>query len=400
VQVDDDVLVEVGMGVGPVGFSAEQQDQLWGMWRGGESLRTMERSLGVSLPRIQRFVRQTGGIRPLSQRRREGHLAAGEREEISRGIAAGLSGRVIADRLGRSPSTVSREIDRNGGRDAYRAVDADAAAYDRALRPKPSKLATNPALRERVSTQLVEDWSPQQIAARLRLQHPDEPGLRVSHETIYRDLYMPSRGVFDAGMFHRLRSERPIRRPRRKMSSHGRGRIRNMVSIHARPVEADAREVAGHWEGDLVFGARPSAVATLVDRATRYTMVVALPDGYKADTVAAALVEHMATLPTHLRRSLTWDRGREMASHATITAALSMPVFFCDPHHPWQRGTNENTNRLLRQYLHKKADLSALTQNDVDAIAAKLNHRPRRVLGWATPAEALGLLEPGRSQLG
>jgi len=211
VQVDDDVLVEVGMGVGPVGFGVEQQDLLWGMWRGGESIRAMERALAVSLPRIQRFLRQTGGIRPGPQRRREGHLAAGEREEISRGIAAGLSGRVIAGRLGRSPSTVSREIDRNGGRDAYRAVDADAAAYGRARRPKPSKLATDPVLRERVSTKLVEDWSPQQIAARLRLQHPDEPGLRVSHETIYRDLYMPSRGVFDAGMFHRLRSERPIR---------------------------------------------------------------------------------------------------------------------------------------------------------------------------------------------
>jgi len=400
VQVDDDVLVEVGMGVGPVGFSVEQQDLLWGMWRGGESLRTMERSLGVSLPRIQRFLRQSGGVRPLPQRRREGHLAAGEREEISRGLAAGLSGRVIAGRLGRSPSTVSREVDRNGGRDAYRAVDADAAAYARARRPKPSKLATNPELRERVSARLVEDWSPQQIAARLRLQHPEEPALRVSHETIYRDLYMPSRHVFDAAMFHRLRSERPIRRPRGKTSSHGRGRIRDMVSIHARPVEADAREVAGHWEGDLVFGARPSAVATLVDRATRYTMVVALPHGYKADTVAAAVVEHMAMLPTEVRRSLTWDRGREMASHATITAALSMPVFFCDPHHPWQRGTNENTNRLLRQYLHKNADLSALTQHDVDAIAAKLNHRPRRVLGWATPAESLWLVQPGRSQLG
>ncbi len=282
-------------------------------------------------------------------------------------------------------------------------VDADAAAYDRALRPKPSKLATNPELRERVSAKLAEDWSPQQIAARLYLQHPDVPALRVSHETIYRDLYMPSRKVFDASMFHRLRTERPIRRPRGKMSSHGRGRIRNMVSIHARTVEADNREVPGHWEGDLVFGARPSAVATLVDRATRFTMVVALPDGYKADTVAAALVEQMATLPTELRRSLTWDRGREMAAHATITAALSMPVFFCDPHHPWQRGTNENTNRLLRQYLHKNADLSALTQDDVDTIATKLNQRPRRVLGWATPAEssaALGLLEPGRLRLG
>jgi len=336
VQVDDDVLVEVGMGVGPVGFSVELQDQLWEWWRGGESIRAMVRALGVSMPRIQRFLRQSGGVRPLPQRRREGHLAAGEREEISRGIAAGLSGRAIADRLGRSSSTVSREIDRNGGRDAYRAVVADAAAYAGARRPKPSKLATDPVLRERVTAMLVEDWSPQQIAERLRLVHPDEPASRVSHEAIYRDVYMPSRNVFDASMFHRLRGDRPIRCPRRTMSSYGRGRIRNMVSIHARPVEADARQVAGHWEGDLVFGARPSAVATLVDRATRYTMVVALPDGYKADTVAAALIEHMATLPTPMRRSLTWDRGREMASHAAITAALSMPVFFCDPHHPWQ----------------------------------------------------------------
>ncbi len=233
------------MGVGPVGFSVEQQGLLWGMRRGGASIRAMERALAVSLPRIQRLLRQTGGIRPGPQRRREGHLAAGQREEISRGIAAGLSGRAIAGRLGRSSSTVSREIDRNGGRDAYGAVDADAAAYDRARRPKRSKLATDPVLRERVSAQLVEDWSPQQIAARLRLRHPDEPRLRVSHETVYRDLYMPSRGVFDAGMFHRLRSERPIRRPRRKMSSHGRGRIRNMVSIHARPVEADAARSPG-----------------------------------------------------------------------------------------------------------------------------------------------------------
>ena len=389
------------MGVGPLGFSVEQQDLLWAMWRGGESIRAIERSLGVPKPRIQRFLRQTGGIRPLPQQRREGHLSAGEREEISRGIAAGQSGRVIAGRLRRSASTVAREIRRNGGRDAYRAVDADAAAFDRARRPKPSKLAGDPALRERVGSLLAEDWSPQQIAATLRLEHPREPGLRVSHETIYRDLYMPSRRVFEAGMFHRLRSERPIRRPRRKMSSHGRGRIRGMVSVHARPVEADAREVAGHWEGDLVFGARPSAVATLVDRATRFTLVVALPHGYKADAVAAALVGQMATLPTHLRRSLTWDRGREMASHATITAALSMPVFFCDAHHPWQRGTNENTNRLLRQYLHKNADLSVLAQDDLNAIAAKLNHRPRRVLGWATPAQAtLGLLEPAVPQLG
>jgi IS30 family transposase len=396
------VLVEVGMAEG-AGFSVEQQALLWGMWRGGESLRGIGRSRGVSMPRVQRFLRLSGGIRPAPQRRREGHLGASEREEISRGIAAGCSGRVIAAGLHRSPSTVAREIARNGGRESYRAVTADGAAYDRAKRPKPSKLASNELLRERVSALLVADWSPQQIAARLRLAHPEDPGSRVCHETIYRDLYVPSRKVFEATMFHRLRSERAIRRPRGEVSSHGRGRIRNMVSIHDRPTEADDRQVPGHWEGDLVFGIRPSAVATLVDRATRFTMVVALPDGYKAVTVAAALIEQMGALPPGLRRSLTWDRGKEMAAHATITAALSLPVFFCDPHHPWQRGTNENTNRLLRQYLHKNADLTAFTQNDLDAVAARLNHRPRRVLGWATPIEAsaaLGWPESGRLRLG
>ena len=218
--------------------------------------------------------------------------------------------------------------------------------------------------------------------------------MRISHESIYRDLYMPSRKVFDASMFHRLRSERSIRRPRGKKRSHGRGQIRNMVSIRERPTEADTRQVAGHWEGDLVFGARPSAVATLVDRATRYAMVVALPDGNKADAVARALIDHMGRLPAHLRRSLTWDRGSEMAQHSAITAALALPVFFCDPHHPWQRGTNENTNRLLRQYLHRNADLATFTQDELNAVAAKLNHRPRRVLGWSTPAEAFGAAEP------
>ena len=391
------------MGDGAVGFSVEQQELLWGLWRGGESLRGIGRSMGVSMPRVQRFLRLSGGIRPAPQCRRKGHLGAAEREEISRGIAAGRSGRVIATGMNRSPSTVAREIARNGGRDAYRAVVADAAAYKRALRPKPSKLAINHQLRERVSALLVEDWSPQQIAARLRLAHPDDPASRVSHETIYRDLYTPSRKVFEAGMFHQLRSERPVRRPRGTVPSYGRGRIRNMVSIHDRPAEADDRRVPGHLEGDLVFGIRPSAVATLVDRATRFTMVVALPEGYKAVTVAAALIEHLAVLPPGLRRSLTWDRGKEMAAHATVTAALSMPVFFCEPHHPWQRGTNENTNRLLRQYLHKNADLSALTQDDLDVIAAKLNDRPRRVLGWATPTEAsaaLGWPEPRRLRLG
>jgi IS30 family transposase len=305
-----------------------------------------------------------------------------------------LSARLIAGRIDRPSSTVSREIARNGGRDAYRALVADAAAFERARRPKPSKLAANVRLRDIVADKLDDDWSPQQIAQWLRREFGVDAAMRISHESIYRDLYMPSRKVFDARMFHRLRSERSIRRPRAKKRSHGRGQIRNMVSIRERPTEADTRQVAGHWEGDLVFGARPSAVATLVDRATRYAMVVALPDGNKADAVARALIDHLGRLPTQVRRSLTWDRGSEMAQHSAITAALGLPVFFCDPHHPWQRGTNENTNRLLRQYLHRNADLATFTQDELNAVAAKLNHRPRRVLGWATPAEAFGVAGP------
>jgi IS30 family transposase len=376
------------MGVGPIGFSVEQQNLLWVMWRRGDSIREMERTLGETLPRIRRFLRQSGGIPPVPRRRRADHLSLVEREEISRGIAAGLSARSIAGRLDRPSSTVSREIGRNGGRDAYRALAADAAVFDRARRSKVSKLAANAELAGVVAAKLDDDWSPQQIAQWLRREYPRDVAMRVSHESIYRDVYMPSRKVFDASMFHRLRSDRPIRRPRGKRSSYGRGQIRNTVSIRQRPAEADNREVPGHWEGDLVYGTRPSAVATLVDRATRYAIVVALPDGHKAEAVARALIDQMSRLPAHLRRTLTWDRGLEMAHHGAITAALSMPVFFCDPHHPWQRGTNENTNRLLRQYLHKNADLGRFTQDHLNAVAAKLNHRPRRVLGWITPAEA------------
>jgi IS30 family transposase len=382
------------MGVGPIGFSVEQQNLLWVMWRRGDSIREMERTLGETLPRIRRFLRQSGGIPPVPRRRRADHLSLVEREEISRGIAAGLSARSIAGRLDRPSSTVSREIGRNGGRDAYRALAADAAAFDRARRPKVSKLAANAELAGVVAAKLDDDWSPQQIAQWLRREYPRDAAMRVSHESIYRDVYMPSRKVFDASMFHRLRSDRPIRRPRGKRSSYGRGQIRNTVSIRQRPVEADNREVPGHWEGDLVYGTRPSAVATLVDRATRYAIVVALPDGHKADAVARALIDQMGQLPAHLRRSLTWDRGLEMAHHATITTTLSMPVFFCDPHHPWQRGTNENTNRLLRQYLHKNADLGRFTQDHLNYLAAKLNHRPRRVLDWTTPAEAFSTAQP------
>jgi IS30 family transposase len=303
------------MGVGPLGFCVEQQNLLWVMWRRGDSIREMERTLGETLPRIRRFLRQSGGIPPVPRQRRASHLTLVEREEISRGIAAGLTARSIAGRIGRPSSTVSREIVRNGGRDAYRALAADAAAFQRARRPKMSELAANAELARLVAAKLDDDWSPQQIAQWLRREHPGDADMRVSHESIYRDVYMPSRKAFDASMFHRLRSDRSIRRPLGKRSSCGRGQIRNTVSIRQRPVEADTGEVAGHWEGDLVFGTRTSAVATLVDRATRYAMVVALPDGRKADAVARALIEQMGCLPVHLRRSLTWDRGLEMAHH-------------------------------------------------------------------------------------
>ena len=378
-----------------LGLTSNSKTLIWAMWRRGDAIREMERTLGETLPRIRRYLRESGGMPPIPRQRRVDHLTLDEREEISRGIAAGLSARVIARRIDRPSSTVSRRMPAmvvamgTGHWSPTRRRSSGRGDRNQASSP------TNPELRDVVADKLDDDWSPQQIAQWLRREFRGDAAMRISHESIYRDLYMPSRKVFDASMFHRLRSERSIRRPRGKKRSHGRGQIRNMVSIRERPTEADTRQVAGHWEGDLVFGARPSAVATLVDRASRYAMVVALPDGNKADAVAAALIDHMGRLPAHLRRSLTWDRGSEMAQHSAITAALALPVFFCDSaNHPWQRGTNENTNRLLRQYLHRNADLATFTQDDLNAVAAKLNHRPRRVLGWATPAEAFGAAEP------
>src|ERR1700738_35957 len=285
------------------------------MWRRGDAIREMERTLGETLPRIRRYLREWGGPPPIPRRRRFDHLSLDDREEISRGIAAGLSARTIAGRINRPSSTVSREIAGNGGRDAYRALVADAAAFERARRPKSTKLATNPQLRGVVADKLDDDWSPQQIAQWLRREFGGDAAMRISHESIYRDLYMTSRKVFDATMFHRLRSDRSIRRPRGKKRSHGRGQIRNMVSIRERPTEADTRQVAAHWGGDLVVGARPSAGATLVDRATRYAIVVELPDGNKADAGGGARIAHMGRVPAQLRRSLTWDRGSEVAEH-------------------------------------------------------------------------------------
>ncbi len=311
------------MGSKALGFTVEQENLIWDLHRRGESIREIERVLGVTMPRIRRFLRESGGIPPVPRARRIGHITAVEREEISRGIAAGESARAIAEKLGRSPpSTIAREIARNGGREEYRAMDADTAAYVRARRPKMSILCARPILRTVITDKLHEQWSPQQISVWLRREYPDDPQMWVSHETIYRCIYIPSRKVFGSNVFHELRTDRPIRRPRGKKRSHGRGRIRNMVSIDLRGAAANDRSEPGHLEGDLVFGARPSAVATLVDRQSRAVHVVALPDGYRAETVADALITYLGRLPAHLRRSLTWDRGgREMAEHERITAA-------------------------------------------------------------------------------
>ncbi|MFD0169075.1 IS30 family transposase [Streptomyces decoyicus] len=289
---------------------------------------------------------------------------------------------------GRSPSTVSREIARSGGRNLYRAASADAAAYTRGRRPKQVKLAQRLALRALVEAKLALCWSPEQIAGWLRRQFPGDASMQISHEAIYLSLYDPRRRqAIDRSLTQRLRSGRPMRRPKIARRPTGRGIIRGMVSITARPAEVEDRKAPGHWEGDLVMGTRPSAVATLVERTSRYTAIVALPDGIKAEQVTPHLTRSLLGIPPQLRRTLTWDRGREMAEHQVITAGTGMPIYLCKPRSPWQRGTNENTNRLLRQYLPKGADLRTFSQADLDAIAHELNHRPRKTHGYRTPAE-------------
>jgi IS30 family transposase len=311
-----------------------------------------------------------------------------EREEISRGVAAGESCRQIAARLERAPSTVSRELARNGGRHRYRAQAADAAAFGRAQRPKPAKLVLQPRLRAVVEAKLALRWSPQQIAGWLPLAYPQDPVMRVSHETIYLSLFVQSRGALRRELQRCLRTGRAMRYPRGKRLPQGRGQLRDVVLISERPAEAEDRAVPGHWEGDLLLGKRPSAVVTLVERASRYLTLVSLPDGYKAEQVRPALAAAVARLPEQLRRSLTWDQGKEMAEHTRFTVDTGVQVYFCDPRSPWQRGSNENTNGLLRQYLSRSADLRQLDQVALDAIAAELNGRPRQTLGFKTPSQA------------
>jgi IS30 family transposase len=375
------------------GLSAEEQEELWARWRQGESLRLIARRMGKRGPSVRAFVLQSGGVKQPQRRRPGGSLSAAEREEISRGVAAGDSCRAIARRLGRAPSTVSRELARNGGRCRYRAQRADAAAYRRATRPKASKLAVEPRLRAVVEAKLTLRWSPEQITGWLQVTYPDDPTMQISHETIYLSLYIRRRGTLPGELRRCLRTGRAMRHPRGKLLPQGRGQLIDTIPIHQRPAEADGRKVPGHWEGDLVLGKRPSAVLTLVERTSRAVLLVALPAGWRAEQVRPALTAAMRRFPKRLCRSLTWDQGKEMAEHARFTADTGVPVYFCDPRSPWQRASNENTNGLVRQYLPRTADLRRFSQADLDRIAADLNGRPRQILGFQTPsrvfAEAL-----------
>lgn len=353
--------------------------------RGGETHRTAARAVGCSTKSVQRVLAQTGGIRP-----RGGdsglRLSLLEREEISRRLAAGDSCRQIARHLGRAPSTIARDVAANGRVSGYRAWQAEERARRRAARPKRAKLARCARLRQVVERGLHRRWSPQQIVARLRQDYPSDLEMRVSHETIYQSLFVQGRGALRRELTRALRTGRVQRRPQGR--AVGAGRLQHMRMIHDRPAEAADRAIPGHWEGDLLLGQRgQTAVGTLVERQSRYVMLVRLPQGRLAEQVRRALTRRIRRLPTQLRRSLTWDQGKEMAEHVAFTVATEVQVYFCDPRSPWQRGTNENTNGLLRQYLPRHTDLAALSQRQLDTIAHELNQRPRQTLGWQSPAD-------------
>ena len=370
-------------------MNPSQLQQMWALWKRGLTLRAMSEALAVSAHTIYWVVARAGGIAPRPRRRAAGALSLADREEISRGVAGGQSIRAVARQLGRAPSTISREIRRHGGRAAYRAAAADQRAWHWARRPKPCRLARSPRLRRVVAAKLRADWSPQQIAAWCMKTYPTDPAMQVSHETIYRTLYVQTRGALRRELTAHLRRHRTLRRSgSQARGGHGRGQIVDAVPIRARPPSVEDRAVPGHWEGDLLAGAKPSHIATLVERRSRFVLLVRVPR-YDARSVAQALSRRVRTLPRALRQSVTWDRGAEMAQHHRFTIATGAQVYFCDPSSPWQRGSNENTNGLLRQYFPKGVDLSQVTQRQLDAVARKLNTRPRKTLNWQTPAEVL-----------
>ena len=372
-----------------VEVSAAERTEIWRRWKSGESLREIGRAFGRKHTSIQLLSSHHGGIVPAVRRRSLQALTLAEREDISRGIASGSSLRAIAAGLSRATSTVSREVARHGGRSEYRASEADCEAWRLALRPKQCLLATQERLRSIIVTKLMLDWSPEQVSGWLKIQYPKDESLRVSHETIYRSLFIQARGVLKKELIGHLRSKRLIRRSQHSSKSgHSKGQIVDAISIRERPAEVEDRAVPGHWEGDLISGTKNSHIVTLVERYSRFTTLIKVPSK-ETTVVVAALSRHIRKLPVSLRRSLTWDRGHEMAQHKTFSVATDVKVYFCDPHSPWQRGTNENTNRLLRQYLPKKMDLSLYTQSELDTIALRLNQRPRKTLEFHTPASKL-----------
>ena len=370
-------------------FPTAVLEELWRRYKAGQTVLSIAQALGHRRSVIDYVLRCAGGFAPAARRRSPRALSLSEREEISRGVAAGVSCRSIARTLKRAASSVSQEIARHGGRSEYRAAQADVQAWRSALRPKPCVLAGNEPLRSIVASKLAQDWSPQQIAGWLKEHYADQPEMRVSHETIYRSLFVQARGVLKKELLEHLRSKRRVRRSR-PASDHsaGRGQIGDAISIRERPAEVEDRAVPGHWEGDLVEGSRGTFIASLVERRSRFVILVKIPDK-SSEAVVRALSQAVLKLPAQLRRSLTWDRGHELAHHAQFTVATDVKVYFCDPSSPWQRGSNENTNGLLRQYYPKGMDLSGVTQAHLDEVATKLNTRPRQTLKWKTPAYIL-----------
>jgi IS30 family transposase len=366
------------------GFTSAEKTEMWDRWQRGESLSSIGRAFGKESSSIHFQISPYGGIRPAYRRRSRLALTLSEREAISRGLAADQSARSMARRLGRAPSTVSREIKRNGGYGRYRAARADEQAWDRACRPKRCKLANSPWLRQTVARKLRLLWSPEQIAGWLKRTYLGEERCQVSHEAIYRSLFVQARGVLKKELMSHLRSQRAMRRPGPKVWP--REQIKDVVSISERPASVEDRAVPGHWEGDLLSGPNNSYIATLVERHTRYVMLVKVANK-NTQTVISALIKQSKKLPNELYKSLTWDRGKELTDHRRFTLATDIDVYFCDPRSPWQRGSNENTNGLLRQYFPKGTDLSVYSQAQLNKVARQLNDRPRKTLAFETPAE-------------
>ncbi len=375
--------------MGRPGLSASQKKQLWERWKRGQSMNDIARALAKHRGSIHFVLTSNGGIQPSPRRRSRLTLSHSEREEISRGLAECQSMRKIASSIQRAPSTVSREVGRHSGRARYRASDADQSAWDRARRPKPCRLADHRRLQKIVAKKLSLNWSPEQISGWLKRRYPGDPEMQISHETLYRSLFVQARGVLKKELVGHLRTRRVIRRSQKgRTRGQGRGQIVDAVSIRERPAEVEDRAVPGHWEGDLIAGSNNTHIATLVERQSRFTMLVKV-NGKDTRTVVRALTKQVRRLPAELRKSLTWDRGLEMAAHKEFSIATDVQVYFCDPQSPWQRGTNENTNRLLRQYFPKGTDLSVCSQADLNRTALQLNQRPRKTLDFRTPAEVL-----------